>query len=103
MISILLKLGPDLVPDHLVGESEHATIGLKVSMIISISPDSMMGKEYVCATYVVHDDNLSSPEELLRDNNAAECIASPAACIADDVGVALFETKGTGSVWVGLS
>lgn len=56
----------------------------------------------VCTTYVVHNDNLSSPEELLRDNNAAECIACPAACIADNMGVALFEAKGTGSVWVGL-
>ncbi|OKP11914.1 hypothetical protein PENSUB_2584 [Penicillium subrubescens] len=49
-------------------------------------------------TYVVHDDNFSGTEKLLRDYDATKRIASTTACIANDMGIALFETEGSGSV-----
>lgn len=48
----------------------------------------------------MHDDNLSSSEKLLRDDDATKRIASSTACVADDMGIALFETEGSSSVWI---
>jgi hypothetical protein len=47
---------------------------------------------------MVHDNNLSSTEELLRDYDATKCIAGSTACIANNMGITLFQTEGSGNV-----
>lgn len=95
MIRILLDLRSNLASNHLVGESEHTTIGLFES--VSQNAQCEQCNE---VTNVMHDDNLSSSEKLLRDDDATKRIASSTACVADDMGIALFETEGSSSVWI---
>lgn len=49
---------------------------------------------------MVHDNEFSSPEKLLRDDNAAQRISNPATCIANDMGIAFFEAQGTSGILV---
>lgn len=49
-------------------------------------------------TYVVHDDDLARSQELLRDDDAAQGIAHAAPGITNDVGIALFQTQGSGGI-----
>ena len=48
---------------------------------------------------MVHDDYLPSPQQLLRDDHAANGVWYAAAGVADDVGIAFFESEGAGGVY----
>jgi hypothetical protein len=49
-------------------------------------------------TYMVDNDNLPRTEQLLRDNDTAQRIGDPSSSIANDMGIALFETKCAGGI-----
>jgi hypothetical protein len=46
----------------------------------------------------MHDDYLTRPKQLLRDDDAPQRIACSAASILDNVGVVFFKAEGASSV-----
>jgi len=51
-------------------------------------------------TYMVDDNEFSSTEKLLRDDNAAQRIGSSTTRIANDMGISFLEAQSTGRVFV---
>jgi hypothetical protein len=47
---------------------------------------------------VVHDNDLTSAEQLLRNDDTAQSIRGPAAGIADYMGIAFFEAQGASGI-----
>lgn len=53
----------------------------------------------------MHDNDLAGAQQLLRNDDAAQCIWGSAAGIADYMGIAFFKTEGAGGIYnvVGVS
>ena len=50
-------------------------------------------------TYVVHDDDLSSSQELLRDDETTQCIADTTSGISNHMGVTFFQAQSTSGIY----
>jgi hypothetical protein len=63
-------------------------------LIILSKVEMEQGRVEVGAAYVVNNDNLPRPQQLLGDHDAAQGVRHPATGVAYDVGVAFFEAEG---------
>lgn len=48
---------------------------------------------------MMHDNDFASAEQLLRNDDAAQCIWNSATGIADYMGIAFFKTEGAGGIY----
>lgn len=48
---------------------------------------------------MMHDNDLAGAQQLLRNDDAAQCIGGSAAGIADYMGITFFKTEGAGGIY----